>query len=222
MPRLSTNPLCQICGDPVEAKSLCKKHYMRFRRHGHTELTRPADWGSREKHPLYHSWSWMPRSGGRVPEWDDFWKFVADVGKRPSEVHKLIRNDPSKPFGPQNCYWREGTPAADKAAWMRKYRADNPAKVKGYELKKRFGISVQKYDEMMDAQGGVCAICGNSETMIDKRGLKMSLAVDHCHKTGKVRGLLCKNCNHGLGNFKDDQGLLRKALDYLGKGKTNT
>jgi hypothetical protein len=146
---------------------------------------------------------------------------VVEVGERPTKQHKLRRHDLTKPFGPDNCYWRETKPNMESAAYMRQFRIDNPAKMKDYHLKKRFGISAQKYDEMMDAQGGVCAICGNPEIMIDKRGIKMSLAVDHCHKTGEIRGLLCKNCNHGLGNFKDDQGLLRKALDYLRKGKIN-
>lgn len=64
---------------------------------------------------------------------------------------------------------------------------------------------------MEEEQGGVCAICGNPET--DKRNHR--LAVDHCHETDKIRGLLCKSCNIGLGMFKDNTNNLTRAVAYL-------
>lgn len=77
-----------------------------------------------------------------------------------------------------------------------------------------YGIPVQEYLSLLEAQRGVCAICGNPETKIHK-GLPVLLSVDHNHETGKVRGLLCFGCNRGLGSFRDDRDLLRKAVDYL-------
>lgn len=71
----------------------------------------------------------------------------------------------------------------------------------------RYGITLEQYNEMFKKQDGKCAICLKTE---DRR-----LAVDHCHKTGKVRQLLCTNCNQGLGQFFDDKDLLQKALNYL-------
>ena len=64
------------------------------------------------------------------------------------------------------------------------------------------------YDTLFKKQGGVCYICGNPPG-------KKKLAVDHNHVTGKIRGLLCNNCNRGLGLFKDNGKLLARALIYL-------
>jgi recombination endonuclease VII len=72
-----------------------------------------------------------------------------------------------------------------------------------------FGLRLGQYDEMLAAQGGGCAICHNSHE--DNR----SLHVDHDHVTGAVRGLLCFNCNAGLGAFKDRVDLLEEAVRYL-------
>lgn len=76
-------------------------------------------------------------------------------------------------------------------------------------LKRMFGMSVEEYDKKLDAQGGGCKICG-LECISGKR-----LAVDHNHTTGKIRDLLCNNCNGGLGKFQDSPELLIKAADYL-------
>lgn len=80
---------------------------------------------------------------------------------------------------------------------------------------KKYGITHDQYDAMAAAQGGVCAICGGTKA-IDKwkSGLR-NLQVDHCHDTGKVRGLLCFSCNTALGHFGDDLALVQKALVYL-------
>ena len=77
-----------------------------------------------------------------------------------------------------------------------------------------FGITQQEYDMMLKEQGGFCAICRGPETQM-YRGFLMSLAVDHDHETGKVRGLLCKSCNLAIGKFKEDVDIVRRALAYL-------
>ena len=84
---------------------------------------------------------------------------------------------------------------------IRKARAD-----KGY-LK---GFSFGEIDAIYTASKGLCAICGNPPT-----GRKHHL--DHCHGSGKLRGILCHNCNVGLGHFKDNVELLAKAIEYLKK-----
>lgn len=71
------------------------------------------------------------------------------------------------------------------------------------------------YESMHSAQGGRCAICNKPERRRSKLGNTRRLAIDHCHKTGRVRSLLCANCNTGLGLFLDDPDLLTKAAEYL-------
>ncbi len=81
-------------------------------------------------------------------------------------------------------------------------------------LKKDFGISVSDYEEMLAKQNYSCKICGVSAEE-EKLRTSKRLAVDHCHTTGRVRGLLCRKCNTGLGNFNDDISLLCKSINYL-------
>jgi Recombination endonuclease VII len=74
-----------------------------------------------------------------------------------------------------------------------------------YHLKRRYGITAEEADAMLDAQSGLCAICR----------IAPAAHVDHDHETGAVRALLCFNCNGGLGQFKDDPDVLRLAADYV-------
>lgn len=80
-------------------------------------------------------------------------------------------------------------------------------------LKRNFNITPEEYDMMLAKQVGVCAICKQAET--SKR--TTFLAVDHCHTTGAIRGLLCNNCNRGIGLLKDSPELLQAAKVYLEK-----
>jgi hypothetical protein len=79
-----------------------------------------------------------------------------------------------------------------------------------YVLKKRYGITLDQYCAIHEAQRGRCAICGTESCATGKR-----LAVDHCHKTGKIRGLLCQACNTAIGKLKDDPDLIRRAASYV-------
>jgi hypothetical protein len=78
------------------------------------------------------------------------------------------------------------------------------------QLKKRYGIDVVVYEKIFTDQEGRCAICNKKQP-----ANKPLLHVDHCHKTNKVRGLLCYNCNMGIGRFKDDIDILKSAISYL-------
>ena len=79
-----------------------------------------------------------------------------------------------------------------------------------------YGITLEDYTKKLIGQGGVCAICKLPEISVDKRtGNLRNLAVDHCHTTGKVRGLLCSNCNMAIGKFKDSILLIETAVSYL-------
>jgi hypothetical protein len=74
-----------------------------------------------------------------------------------------------------------------------------------YHLKRRYGISADDFDALVEQQHGVCAICGKEDPE----------HVDHDHLTGAVRGILCFNCNGGLGQFRDSTDSLRRAAIYL-------
>jgi hypothetical protein len=89
-------------------------------------------------------------------------------------------------------------------------------KMKDKRLRSKYGITLVEYDAILSRQGGGCAICGSKQS-----GGRWSeqLHVDHCHDTGKVRGLLCETCNRGLGLFHDSPEKLRAAAAYLG-GRT--
>jgi hypothetical protein len=78
-----------------------------------------------------------------------------------------------------------------------------------WNLAKKYNITLEDYKFMSDIQEGVCAICKKKCLTGNK------LAVDHCHKTGRVRGLLCTVCNTSLGGFKDNVSLLESAILYL-------
>ena len=88
------------------------------------------------------------------------------------------------------------------------YRKRYPTRQRSSRLKYDYGITVEQYDAMLKKQNHVCAICNTFPP--GKR-----LAVDHNHETGKIRGLLCANCNAGLGWFKENTSRLNAAILYL-------
>ncbi len=97
-----------------------------------------------------------------------------------------------------------------------KRHSDAPALAKDSRLKWAYGISLEQYNQMLISQDNVCIICLKSETVINSRTGKVnSLAVDHDHKTGKVRGLLCGACNTAIGLVKEDKLILNNMVKYL-------
>ena len=94
----------------------------------------------------------------------------------------------------------------------KKYYKNNPNLQREQILKYKFGITLNEYDNLLELQNFQCAICGSKDT---KRKKSKYFSVDHDHKNGEVRGLLCHHCNLGLGNFQDNPTILSKAIDYL-------
>lgn len=84
------------------------------------------------------------------------------------------------------------------------------------KLRSSYGLTQEAYDAMVKKQRNRCAVCRKPETRKNRYG-PLPLAVDHCHKTGKVRGLLCLLCNTAIGKLKDSPALLRAAIEYLEK-----
>lgn len=93
----------------------------------------------------------------------------------------------------------------------KEYQKNNPSKAwHNRYIAKTYKVTKEQYDAMLAQQGGVCAIC---------KGLpdRTFYCVDHCHKTGKIRGLLCHKCNSGLGMFQENIDNIRSAVSYLEK-----
>jgi hypothetical protein len=82
-------------------------------------------------------------------------------------------------------------------------------------VRRKYNLDAADYLQMINEQGNLCAICKQPETWTTKYGDVRPLAVDHCHKTGKVRGLLCTRCNATLGYVDDNVQILKDAIAYL-------
>ena len=109
--------------------------------------------------------------------------------------------------------WTAANPDEARARWRKGYRR-NAERIRREKLaqhyRRRYGITLEQRDAMLAAQGGGCAICGKPPVP-GKRGFH----VDHCHQTGRVRGLLCSNCNTLLGLAGESEAVLRAAINYL-------
>jgi hypothetical protein len=95
--------------------------------------------------------------------------------------------------------------------YKKKYGRDNEEYLYFATVQRRYGISREEYDALLVRQNGVCAICQNPQS---RKGTKR-LSVDHCHKTKKVRGLLCAKCNMAIGILADDDARCTRAAEYL-------
>ena len=105
--------------------------------------------------------------------------------------------------------WRAKDPdkrRAIDAARSRRWRRANPEKAREQLLRQLYGLTPERFVEILHAQGDVCAICEKPST---------DYCVDHCHETNRVRGILCRPCNIGLGQFRDDPDLLLVAAHYV-------
>ncbi|MGW0735471.1 endonuclease VII domain-containing protein [Streptomyces sp. NPDC002851] len=132
--------------------------------------------------------------------------------KRKREERRALKNPPT-PAGFKRCRgcgevkphseWHRNASASDGLATLCK--SCKAEKGRAHYLKREYGLTEAQRDELIAAQGGVCVICLNAPAVY----------VDHCHTTGKVRGVLCFNCNSGLGLLRDDPEAARRAAAYL-------
>ncbi|MGI5199371.1 endonuclease VII domain-containing protein [Streptomyces sp. CA-288835] len=116
------------------------------------------------------------------------------------EGHKLcLKCGEVKPWSE----WHRNATASDGLST--RCKACRAAEGRAGHLKRQYGITEAERDELIASQGGVCCICLAAP----------AAHVDHCHKTGRVRGVLCFNCNSGLGLLRDDPDAMNRAADYL-------
>jgi transcription elongation factor Elf1 len=108
----------------------------------------------------------------------------------------------------QNKAWKDAHREQVREAERnrRRERPYDPAAARARAQRRSYGITPDVYEEMYADQMGECLICGRYHDV---------LCIDHCHATGKIRGLLCRSCNSGIGQLGDDPDRIRKALDYL-------
>lgn len=136
------------------------------------------------------------------------------IAKPVSEFPARERDTPSK---------RRSNCKACRAAYMREYwerRGGQTRTGKNAELRRRYGLSIEQYEAMVQRQGGVCAIClqpPKPQPMNSRQGRRQYavLCVDHDHATNQIRALLCNTCNRVLGMLGDNPALLRAAAEYL-------
>ncbi len=163
---------------------------------------------------------------------DEFYRLASGKIQRPCKDCKraasraLYAEDPER-HKAQMREWAANNPEKVKVLQRKAYdrnREDritmaiarkkaNPEDTKDRALRRTYGITLKQYNAMLEAQNYQCGICATKHVEGSRSSV---LHVDHCHNTGVVRSLLCSNCNKGLGCFKDDPELLRKAMNYLG------
>ena len=152
----------------------------------------------------------------RVKKWreenPDKWKEQQDkwnASQAKKEAHKKW-----KATHPDYKY----TPSESVKENKRKYEATRREKHREIALRSRlktqYGLTLEEYEKLLEDHEGVCAICGEQENT-KRNGDIIRLAIDHDHKTGEIRGLLCDRCNRGLGLFRDSPQLLESAVRYL-------
>lgn len=223
--------MCTVegCDKPAHGRRLCGMHLKRLKVSGSLDDPRADNVNLRTNQQLYGQWqSYLrPDAYPMVSEWrDDFFAFMAAVGERPTDRHRLHRIDKNKPMGPGNYEWRlphtQRRPDETTEEYNTRFRQGRKLETGGAlwdgDLRRKYGADFGLRDlrAMAEAQKHLCAICGQPEKE-QRNGIIRHLAVDHDHATGKVRALLCQSCNKGLGLFMDSEDLLLAAIAYLRK-----
>ena len=163
------------------------------------------------EHSLYESHKQLKARRILCVGWLDFAAFIAALPPRPSPKHRMWRHDTKRPFAPDNFFWQSPRVEGDAARYNKAWSSKNRRKIWGYRLKRLYGLSLDGYEALAAQQSSACAVCAARLRPYHE------LHVDHCHKSGNVRGLLCTRCNRGLQTFDDSPALLRKAADYIEK-----
>jgi hypothetical protein len=228
---------CSGCGaDKTFARGFCQACYWRLRRNGTIERKNVVNQGKcsvvgcdkdafaknlcsfhyqRAQPPLKNVWKLLRSRarGAYPPKWDDFAGFLEDIGIQPSVRHQLRRPDPTIPWSKNNMVWREPIDGGKQNRTLEEKRVYT----RTWDMRKKYNLSREQYNAMRQQQEDKCAICGAEETARDRLGQIRPLAIDHDHRTSKVRELICHRCNALLGWADDDAGVLQKAIAYLEK-----
>jgi hypothetical protein len=214
-----------VCDRPVTCRGWCKKHYSRWRKTGTIDDPPPRkiiDPNSLRLCPKCGEYSpaseWYQRSATcracSLAQRREH--YAANRERIKTIMREKYATDPERfrrVKRESTARTREAVNARQRAWWAARgaqlaaeqHQAD-PRKRKNFHLKRRYGITIEQYDQMCERQGGACAICHESPKI---------LYVDHCHVTGQVRGLLCNTCNTAMGSLRDEPLLAYRAALYL-------
>lgn len=221
--------ICKVedCENRVKAYGYCTLHHLRLKKHG--SLEKPVKGDGRRTHPQYYNWIVNKQKNNLCEEWLDFHTFAIAIGERPSSNHFLRKIDKEQLLSPTNFQWveflkREVGELA-KSWYARKWKkrtTEHPEINSRFGALKNSGIPwrerIKLGEQMLETQNHLCAICRNPETQLNPRSdKKVRLALDHCHKTNKLRGMLCWRCNTTLGKVEDSIPLLKEMIAYLEK-----
>ena len=229
-----------ICDATILKIGLCAEHFEKM--YG-GNYKRQRNTG-KASHPLRKVWGERHGYGSFPFEWMDFWKFVEDVGERPSENHYLYKIDRFRAYAKDNFKWvehirrepNETDKEWDARRWQQRLKIRPAMKEYGKNFRAFVKCGILKdpthpleefskfFLNKMEKQNNLCAICSKPETKNDNRnGVKKTkrLALDHCHKTMKIRDLLCEQCNLTLGRVEESEQLLQNMIKYLAKYKVN-
>lgn len=134
---------------------------------------------------------------------------------------KCLQTKPLEAFHKRNTKGTCGVQSHCKACVGVHMKAYSESKGRYLAFGRKYGISKKQYFDMREAQQNKCAICSK---VLNDKGTRAhdGAAIDHCHTTGKIRGLLCNHCNRGLGMFQDDPDTLIKASLYLTSTRHDT
>lgn len=144
--------------------------------------------------------------------------------KLSADFHRVYRGSDKRQYHCKACHAdrvKKNYPKTQeqRRAAYKRHKEKNPLAWKNYQLKRDYGITLDMFYEMVKSQNGLCAICGD---ILRDRNLKndqRASVVDHCHKTGFVRGILCNPCNAGIGMLRESKEIILKAVAYLERAK---
>jgi hypothetical protein len=159
-------------------------------------------------------------------KWYDSKRRIKPIGPNQTEQEKAqkkkdyylkFNNTPKRKKYMKNYRKLPGVKQKEIESGKRYYRRNPEVEHNGH-LKRNFGITREDFNNMMESQKGVCDICKKPESRKNQvTGKIKHLCVDHCHTTGKIRGLLCFKCNSAIGKLKDSIPILENAITYLKK-----
>lgn len=145
----------------------------------------------------------------------DFYPVANGVGGVRPKCKECSRIAEKKKYGENAEFrWSKLSKQAIKLQTDPEHKKKHMLSQRKWHLKKNYGMTIDDFSSMLASQGGGCAICGSKSGVFEP---KTRMVVDHCHVTGKVRGILCDLCNTALGKFQDSAELLTSAIRYIHK-----
>lgn len=211
--------VCSTCGEPIERPRsngalTCRKCHVAKeksrvermtpeRREEHRKKERSQEKARRDRMAPEERAAYLGKRRRQLEEWRS--KQPLDYASKASKDYRKRHPEVIKAQNSQGKWakWVKENPEkyrATTSAWRRR----NRHKIRSYALKRLYGITLKDYQDLWDKQGGKCAVCGKTK--------KRTLAVDHDHKTGEIRGLLCDYCNRRLGYLGDSLEGFRETV----------